>query len=159
VGGPDTSDGDVIVWDVKKREEKQRLAGFKKWIYVLGFLPHDNNRLLIRPQTGPTEIWDLDRAIAIKTFDISCFGSPRATISPTGTLLASADWDIVAAGADKASTMVALVNLKTDHKTILISGAEGGIPALSFSPDGQMLAMAVGRTTGRLMLFDVENAQ
>ena len=132
--------GMVLIWKGEDLELVRDLEGFTTWVYTLAF-NSDGTRLVNGGLDDKLKLFDLTTGEIHQTQKLYSRGVCRTAISPDGTILASAmsKENIVRIWDEAASRMVTT-----------LYGHTSQIAALSFSPDGSMLATGSSDKTIRI---------
>ena len=122
--------GDVIIlWDVTTGDELARLSGDIRSVWDLAFSP--DGRLLFSAGDS-VKVWDLATRREKTSFGKSA--SRSIAISPDGKTLAV------------AGEPIQLWDLATQKERARLTGHKVPVAAVTFSPDGKVLASAAGAT-------------
>jgi WD40 repeat protein/serine/threonine protein kinase len=138
-------DGGIVVYDTLTWQRRLFVAGYDP----MGVAFSPDSQLLAIPSihSGVVRLWNVstNREVAV----LSHPGDPRwVEFSTDGRALVTAH-----------PRSVRIWNLAGDGEKVLLSGHEGGVPGIAFSPDGKLLA-SVGKdrtaaiwdpTTGRVL--------
>jgi WD40 repeat protein/serine/threonine protein kinase/Flp pilus assembly protein TadD len=132
-------DKTVRIWDLESGREFLRLEGHKELVSRVCFSP-DGRKLAScggtwgSGRTGELKVWDL--ATRQVQFEQTGFGELATGIAfhPNGKVLASSGYD----------RMVRLWNLETGQELRTLSGHNGPVRRVVFSPDGQRIASCSG---------------
>jgi WD40 repeat protein len=147
-----TSNGanDIVVWDVAGRRPKARCQGHAHAVLTLSFAP-DGKTLASGGADTTLRLWDVATGEEQGVLRAHPHFILALAYAPDGRALASADrggtvvlWD-VATRAERA-------RLATSGERGTATGAVKELTAVVFSPDSQMLAVAVDRA---VQLWDV----
>lgn len=124
--------------DVKTGEELRAYPEIKFWFPMLAVAA--NSRLAARANHKLLEVFDVDSGVVL--WSTASIGTEALTFSPDSRLLASGDREGILRLWDAAN----------GRPMKEVSGHQGWIKSLAFSPDGQSLLSAGGNTA---MLWDV----
>ena len=131
----------LSLWDVATERRIATLPGGQPT--SVAFSP-DGKTLAVGTWDGTIELWEVETRQRIATLEGHTHGSTSVSFSPYGTLLASGSWD----------GMVKLWDVATRQR-IATLGHGATVSAVSFSPDGTLLASASGSQDGTVILWDV----
>ncbi|MBB4710203.1 WD40 repeat protein [Streptomyces luteogriseus] len=148
-GGQDRT---VRLWDVRERTAVTVLNGHTGFVDALAFSP-DSAMLASGSQDAAVRLWDM-RA-----------GRPRATIvRPAGTeprtvvsepeAVYSPDGKVLAVGDDYGG--VRLYDVRARHMLGRLTGVDGSVSSVGFSPDGRLIA-ASSYDSPTVLLWDVRS--
>ena len=128
------SDGTVILWDVRTREQITTLDGHTSTVHSLSFLPDADGVLLASGASDGTVIlWDVRTREQITTLDGHTSTVHSWSFSLDGALLAS--------GASDGTVILWDVRTREQITTLVSTGMDW-VNSVLFSPDGTMLASA-----------------
>ena len=131
----------LSLWDVATERRIATLPGGQPT--SVAFSP-DGKTLAVGTWDGTIELWEVETRQRIATLEGHTHGSTSVSFSSDGTLLASGSWD----------GMVKLWDVATRQR-IATLGHGAKVSAVSFSPDGTLLASASGSQDGTVILWDV----
>jgi WD40 repeat protein/transcriptional regulator with XRE-family HTH domain len=131
-------DGEVIVWDARRRTRLATLTAHATWLRAVAFSP-DGRLLASGGDDGRVMLWDLARRAPTETLAVHRGSVKSVAFSPDGRTLAAA--------CDDGSTV--LWNTATGRRSTL-GGHTGRVWSVEFSPDGRMLATSGADRTARL---------
>jgi WD40 repeat protein len=153
---------DIVLWDAKTGKDLRTIRMPQTGIGVLVFSP--DGKLLAGRGQQTTYLWEtesgkevrqlrgkpLDRGVAVTfTFD---FNTPSLTFSADGKTLACCE---VETAQEKSSIYVKLTDVETGTEALRIPLEQAGATAVTFAPQGKLLACATGNVI-RLVDADTE---
>ena len=132
-----STDGAVRFWDLIENKEmasfkEHLLNGQNKRVNSVVFAP-DGNHVFSGGADGSVKLWSLEPGQHLREFSISTFNVARLAFSPDSKTLA------VGTRADLLVPIL-LLDVETGEWRGELAGHSGSAEALSFSPDGTMLA-------------------
>jgi WD40 repeat protein len=128
-------DGTVVLWDVAAKVERAVLRAHVDVVRSISFSP-DGRRLVSSGQDREIMLWDVTKGSAIRSLGYS---GPN----PVQVVAFAPDGRNIAVGevTDNPSD-VALIDTETGAVRMRFKGHRHGVNALTFSPNGRMLATA-----------------
>ena len=136
----------LSVWDLKKKEEKQRYFAHKDTIFGCTVSP-DEKLALTSSRDCTLKIWDIASGKELKTLNGHLGPVFTGAFSPNGEY-------VLSGGEDKN---VILWNVKEGKSLLVIQGHTGGVRSVSFSPDGKKALSGSFDETVRL--WDLETGK
>jgi len=131
------SDGQVKLWDVREREVRLALPGFKRPVRGLAFGPKGSWLVSVSDdKTAHLRIWDTTTGAERLTLKAPKGTFQSVAVSPDGKTLATGG----TAGKDLGE--VRLWDAATGAERGVLHGHVGEVVALAFAPDGKTLATA-----------------
>jgi eukaryotic-like serine/threonine-protein kinase len=122
-----SSDGSVIIWDLKTKQGKT-LLGHTKQVYTVRFSP-DDKLLASAGEDGEVRLWEVETGTLKRVFTGHTQRVTNIKFSPDGAQLGSVSLDATA----RLWTVATGVSL-------LLQGHASGVVSLDFSLDGKQLA-------------------
>jgi WD40 repeat protein len=130
-----TDDGTVELWDADAKVERAVLRGHVDVVRSISFSP-DGKRLVSSGQDRQIMLWDAEHGVAIRALGYS---GPN----PVQVVAFAPDGRNIAVGEVTDSPLdVVLLDTETGAIKMRLKGHRHGVNALSFSPNGQLLATA-----------------
>jgi WD40 repeat protein len=140
-------DETVKIWNSHDGKIKQELIGHKDRINSIAF-SHDGKLLASGSSDKTIKLWDAESGRELRTLAGHAGEVTSVAFSPDGRLLASGggvlDWRSVRGSDHPADKTIKLWDVSTGSEVRTLSGSEGEITAVAFSPDGHTLASASG---------------
>jgi WD40 repeat protein len=134
------SNGMIRVWNLQKRQETLVLEVSRNWIFAVRFSP--NGRIFVSCSDETLNVWDAFSGKCLQTLEGHTLVIWIVCFSPDGTLIASSGMDQTVRIWEVSS-----------GKCIKILQKSGG-RALTFSPDGKILATVCDEQTA-IILWDI----
>ncbi len=141
VGG-EIEDKSIHLWDARTGVQQYRLGGHERGVLSVAFSP-DGKRLVSGNPFEPVRLWDLAQRKVIRQFE-QPHGGLSLTFSPDGKLVAGATMN----------GEVRLWDAPSGKLVRQLTGYQGWVNGLAFSPDGRRLALA-GADAQTLHVWDV----
>ncbi len=121
---------EIFLWDVETVERQAVLQAPAGRIIALTF--SSDGKTLVSASLGETiQIWDVDTAQLLATYEISLGNFSQAVLSKENRILASVIWN---------DRRIKLWDIHTGQLRATLSGHKYRIDSLAFSPDGTMFA-------------------
>jgi WD40 repeat protein len=140
-----SSDGTVIIWDIKTRQPAQILKGSTAFLAVNSVAWSSDGQLASGSSDGTVIIWD------IKT------GQPGRTLKGHTDAVTSVAWSSdgqLASGSNDGSVII--WDLKTGQSAQSLKGHTDAVTSLAWSADGQL---ASGSNDGSVIIWDLKSGQ
>jgi WD40 repeat protein len=147
-------DGLLRLWAWKEKGD-QAATSFRvdnSWIYSLAFLP-DGRRLATASGAGPVKVFELGTNVDVEAYDLpfEVDAVPAVAVSPLGDAL------VAGSGTARASGEVTVWLTGVRFKPKVVARTSSFVSAVSFSPDGRLLAC--GDLDGRLRVYSYPSMQ
>jgi polar amino acid transport system permease protein len=161
------ADGEVIWWDVASGEVGQRLP-VGDGPFVDAALNADGSVLAMLSEDGVATIWDLQAGQQVQSMALAEGVSLAVALSADGALLAAGEGPSVQVWDVETGEPIQRLDAYCDDETMATKeecddadedwlGHDEEVTALTFSPDGQILASGSADTT--IMFWDLETAE
>lgn len=135
------ADDNVIrIWDLEKREIKDRFEGHKQDVYTLDF-SRDGSRLASGSRDGTVRLWDMETGQCLSVLSIQD-GVTTVEFSPDGKALA-------AGALDKS---VRIWDTENGNMIGRLEGHKDSVYSVAFSPSGKLLSGSLDKT---IKMWDV----
>ncbi|MFV9504218.1 MAG: serine/threonine protein kinase [Oscillochloridaceae bacterium umkhey_bin13] len=148
-------DPSIRIWDLRSGRELRRLEGHTGWIRSLAFSP-DGSLLASGSTDQQIVLWDAATGQEVRRLSGHRDFLGNLSFSPDGTRLASASrdgtarlWDVASGTERSGFSYTAPINPQ--------NGAPFWLTGISFSPDGNLLA--VGSVSGSVYLLNPDTGQ
>jgi WD40 repeat protein len=151
----------VIVWDVATGKELCTIEGDANGSPVVAFIPPDGKKLALTSGGGPRRgITIYDAMTGVQRADLltpNCGLATAMAVSPDGTALASVELGWTTQPVQVPYYQLVLWNIATGKVSTTSRAHIDRIGALTFSPDGRLLASGDWSWTGTLAIWEVAN--
>ena len=151
----ETGDNALRIWDVETGAELRRLEGHLSAVLAVAFSPQ-GDRILSGGQDRTVILWDAANGKPLYQFQSQRTECHCVAISPDGRLGISGGWadpDLVAEQlfvADRENCVVCVWDLERGRLLRRLTGHEGAIHCVAFSPDGRHVLSASG---GQIVMY------
>jgi WD40 repeat protein len=155
-------DGTIRLYDGKTMELVRTLTGHTSIVSDIDFST-DGKRLVSGSEDRTVRLWDVTTGETIHTFTGHIGVVLRVDISSDGSLIASssADETINDISTDKVERVVKIWEVATGVERLTIEPQSGFVRAITFRPDGKVVAVGVwdGSNRGTIRFYDTINGQ
>ena len=143
-------DGIIKIWDAGNGRELHTLHGHKAQVFAVAFSP-DGKKLASASADQTVKVWDVDAGREVRTLRGHTWPVGGIAFSPDGRRLVSqTEFDFFSPAVIKVWD----VDLDQDVRVFRIDSAAHGEVALSFSPNGLILASAKGGKDKTVCLWE-----
>lgn len=158
------SNGLLYVWDILAGELKVALSGHTDQVIDVSFSPIDNNLLVSYSKDGTVRLWDTRIRSTIKILSGFQGDVEKMSFSPDGSVLHiftntqlqtfdTTTWEMLSSEMYTDPDVILLQELRSNE--VYIEDVAG----ITFSPDGQTLAIGSSSLSSPVVLWDVPSKQ